>query len=153
DLISQEASGSKVDLEETQEVDTQPSKNTSEHHVEVEHGNVESSSDVVFIHRSARIPQALDRYGFYVDAEEPMNAKMQSLKYNQIWCLVDLPPDGKTVGSKWVDYEETFSPVVVIKRLLDDLRVTAAKLMLLVYKLLLLVLKVNAASTKVTSAQ
>ncbi|GJZ37262.1 hypothetical protein Tco_0583453 [Tanacetum coccineum] len=43
--------------------------------------------------------------------------------------------------------------IVRIKRLLDDLRVTAAKLMLLVYKLLLLVLKVNAASTKVTTAQ
>ncbi|GJX40166.1 hypothetical protein Tco_0255156 [Tanacetum coccineum] len=35
--------------------------------------------------------------------------------------------------------------IVGIKRLLDDLRVTAAKLMLLVQKLLLLVLKVNAA--------
>ncbi|GKC61981.1 putative reverse transcriptase domain-containing protein [Tanacetum coccineum] len=35
-----------------------------------------------------------------------------------------------------------------IKRLLDDLRVLAAKLMLLVYKLLLLVFRVNAASTK-----
>ncbi|GJX28662.1 hypothetical protein Tco_0236741 [Tanacetum coccineum] len=43
--------------------------------------------------------------------------------------------------------------IVRIKRLLDDLRVTAAQLMLLVYKLLLLVLKVNAASTKVTTAQ
>ncbi|GJT52254.1 putative reverse transcriptase domain-containing protein [Tanacetum coccineum] len=43
--------------------------------------------------------------------------------------------------------------IVEIKRLLDDLRVTAAKLMLLVYKLLLLVLKVNAASTKATTAQ
>ncbi|GJS15386.1 hypothetical protein Tco_0409858 [Tanacetum coccineum] len=39
-----------------------------------------------------------------------------------------------------------------IKRLLNDLKVIAAKLMLLVYKLLLLVLKVNAASTKVTTA-
>ncbi|GJZ72739.1 hypothetical protein Tco_0636885 [Tanacetum coccineum] len=39
---------------------------------------------------------------------------------------------------------------VGIKSLLE---VTAAKLMLLVYKLLLLVLKVNAASTKVTTAQ
>ncbi|GJS44395.1 hypothetical protein Tco_0569438 [Tanacetum coccineum] len=43
--------------------------------------------------------------------------------------------------------------IVELKRLLDDLRVTAAKLMLLVYKLLLLVLKVNTASTKVTTAQ
>ncbi|GJT11198.1 hypothetical protein Tco_0858240 [Tanacetum coccineum] len=40
-----------------------------------------------------------------------------------------------------------------IKRLHDDLEVTASKLMLLVYKVLLLVLKVNAASTKVTTAQ
>ncbi|GJY98770.1 hypothetical protein Tco_0516200 [Tanacetum coccineum] len=42
---------------------------------------------------------------------------------------------------------------VGIKRLLDDLRVTAAKLMLLVQKLLLLVLKVNAAGMKVTTAE
>ncbi|GJS71454.1 hypothetical protein Tco_0704295 [Tanacetum coccineum] len=38
--------------------------------------------------------------------------------------------------------------IVGIKRLLDDLRVTAAKLMLLVYKLLLLVFRVNAAGIK-----
>ncbi|GJS93451.1 hypothetical protein Tco_0800419, partial [Tanacetum coccineum] len=38
--------------------------------------------------------------------------------------------------------------IVGIKRLLDNLRVTAAKLMLLVYKLLLLVFRVNAAGTK-----
>ncbi|GKE78719.1 hypothetical protein Tco_1544839, partial [Tanacetum coccineum] len=42
---------------------------------------------------------------------------------------------------------------VGIKRLLDNLRVTAAQLMLLVYKLLQLVLKVNATSTKVTTTQ
>ncbi|GKE44189.1 hypothetical protein Tco_1471473 [Tanacetum coccineum] len=42
---------------------------------------------------------------------------------------------------------------VGIKRLLDDLRVTTAKLMLLVQKLLLLVLKVNAAGIKVTTAE
>ncbi|GJS67512.1 retrotransposon protein, putative, ty1-copia subclass [Tanacetum coccineum] len=75
---------------------------------------------------SNRIPQAPDRYGFYVDAKEyelgdlneppnykvalldpksdkwveAMNAKMQSLKDNQVWCLVDLPHDGRTIGSK-----------------------------------------------------
>ncbi|GJT45584.1 reverse transcriptase domain-containing protein [Tanacetum coccineum] len=42
---------------------------------------------------------------------------------------------------------------VGIKRLVDDLRVTATKLMLLVQKLLLLVLKVNAAGIKVTTAE
>ncbi|GKC29752.1 retrotransposon protein, putative, ty1-copia subclass [Tanacetum coccineum] len=102
--------------------------------------------------RSARIPQALERYGFYIDAKEhelgdhAMNAEMQSMKDNQVWNLVDLPPNYKTVGSKWlfkkktdmdgnihtykarlvakgftqtygVDYEETFSPVADIKLL------------------------------------
>ena len=73
-----------------------------------------------------------------------MNTEMQSMRDNQVWDLVDLPPNGKTVGCKWVfkkktdmdgnlhtykarlvakgfnhtqgiDYEETFSPVVNIK--------------------------------------
>ncbi|GKD53357.1 hypothetical protein Tco_1286744 [Tanacetum coccineum] len=57
-------------------------------------------------------------------------------------------------GENWgIDPLEFISRHVGIKRLIDDLRVTAAQLMLLVYKLLLLVLKVNAASTKVTTAQ
>ncbi|GJV43656.1 retrotransposon protein, putative, ty1-copia subclass [Tanacetum coccineum] len=119
---------------------------------------------------SARISQAPERYGFYIDAEEheledhveppnyryalsdlefekwleAMNAEMQSMKDNQVWNLVDLPPNCKTVRSKWlfkkktdmygnihtykaglvakgftqsyrVDYEETFSPVADIK--------------------------------------
>ncbi|GJX95541.1 retrotransposon protein, putative, ty1-copia subclass [Tanacetum coccineum] len=62
---------------------------------------------------------------------DAMNAKIQSMKDNQVWRLVDLPPNSKTVGSKWifkkktdmngivhtyrVDYEETFSPVADIK--------------------------------------
>nr|GEW41999.1 ribonuclease H-like domain-containing protein [Tanacetum cinerariifolium] len=75
---------------------------------------------------------------------DAMNAEMQSIKDNQVWCLVDLPPNCKTVGSKWlfkkktdmdgilytykaclvakgytklyrVDYEETFSLVVDIR--------------------------------------
>ncbi len=70
-----------------------------------------------------------------------MEAEMRSLDENQVWDLVDLPPDRKTVGSKWVfkvktqadgsvarykarlvaqgytqrygtDYDETFCPVV-----------------------------------------
>ncbi|GJW47123.1 retrotransposon protein, putative, ty1-copia subclass [Tanacetum coccineum] len=75
---------------------------------------------------------------------EAMNVEMQSMKDNQVWNLVDLPPNCKTIGSKWlikkktdmdgnihiykaclvakgftqtygVDYEETFSPVADIK--------------------------------------
>ncbi|GJW58800.1 retrotransposon protein, putative, ty1-copia subclass [Tanacetum coccineum] len=73
-----------------------------------------------------------------------MNVELQSMKDNEVWDLVDLPPNGKTVGSKWlfkketimdgavltfkaclvakgftqtygVDYEETFSPVADIR--------------------------------------
>ncbi|GJX04932.1 ribonuclease H-like domain-containing protein [Tanacetum coccineum] len=51
------------------------------------------------------------------------------------------------------DHFSKMGRIVEIKRLHDDLEVTAAKLMPLVYKLLLLVLEANAASTKVTTAQ
>ncbi|GJY29860.1 putative retrotransposon ty1-copia subclass protein [Tanacetum coccineum] len=73
-----------------------------------------------------------------------MNEEMQSMKDNQVWRLVDLPPNGKTVRSKWlfkkktdmdgnvytykarlvakdytqtymIDYEETFSPFAIIR--------------------------------------
>ncbi|GJS20883.1 zinc finger, CCHC-type containing protein [Tanacetum coccineum] len=30
-----------------------------------------------------------------------LSLRMQSIKDNQVWCLVDLPYNGKTVGSKW----------------------------------------------------
>nr|GEU31861.1 hypothetical protein [Tanacetum cinerariifolium] len=73
-----------------------------------------------------------------------MNVEMQSMKDNKVWVLVELPPNGKTVGSKWlfkkktdmdgvvhtykarlmakgytqtpgINYEETFSPVADIR--------------------------------------
>ncbi|GJZ06038.1 retrotransposon protein, putative, ty1-copia subclass [Tanacetum coccineum] len=75
---------------------------------------------------------------------DAMNAKMQSMKDNQVWRLVDLPPNGRTIRSKWlfkkktdidgnvhtfkgrlvaksfthtysIDYGETFSPVTDIR--------------------------------------
>ncbi|GKC12161.1 putative retrotransposon protein [Tanacetum coccineum] len=75
---------------------------------------------------------------------DAMNAEMQSMKDNQVWPLVELPPNGKTVGNKWlfkkktdmdsnvhtykarlvakgftqtyrVDYKEMFSPVADIR--------------------------------------
>nr|GEY29220.1 hypothetical protein [Tanacetum cinerariifolium] len=73
-----------------------------------------------------------------------MNVEMQSTKDNEVWDLVDLTPNGKTVDSKWlfkkktdmdgvvhtykaclitkgftqtswIDYEETFSPIADIR--------------------------------------
>ncbi|GJU71274.1 zinc finger, CCHC-type containing protein [Tanacetum coccineum] len=115
-----ESSGSGKGLEFIQEEDTQPSKNTSKVHNEVAPIEVEPQNVEVPIHRSARIPQAPDIYGFYVDVEEyelgdlneppnykaalsypefdkwieAMNTEMQSMKDNQVWVLVDLPPNG-----------------------------------------------------------
>ncbi|GJV06387.1 retrotransposon protein, putative, ty1-copia subclass [Tanacetum coccineum] len=153
-----------------QKEDTQPSKNTSESHNEVAPIEVEPHNVGVPIRRSERIPQVPDRYGYYVDIEEhelgdineptnykaaladtesdkwleAMNMEMQSMKDNQVWYLVDLPSNGRTVGCKWlfkkktdidgnvytfkarlvakgftqtygVDYGETFSPVANIR--------------------------------------
>ncbi|GKB15186.1 retrotransposon protein, putative, ty1-copia subclass [Tanacetum coccineum] len=169
-LITQEASGSLEDLEIIQDEDTHPSENTSLHHDEDDQEIDEPQSDIIPIRRSTRTRHAPDRMCLYVDAEEhelgdlnepanykaalldpesdkwlaAMNVEMQSMKDNQVWDLVDLPPNSKTVGSKWlfkkktdmernvhtyksrlvakgftqtygVDYEETFSLVADIR--------------------------------------
>ncbi|GJY02747.1 hypothetical protein Tco_0360899 [Tanacetum coccineum] len=81
---------------------------------------------MILANNTMRISQAPDKYGFYVDAEEyklrdldeppnykavlldpesdkwldAMNAETQSMKDNQVWCLVDFLPNGRTFGSK-----------------------------------------------------
>ncbi|GJR68472.1 retrovirus-related pol polyprotein from transposon TNT 1-94 [Tanacetum coccineum] len=124
---------------------TSPSENTSEIPMEVE-GFEPPQEEFV------PVPALLDlESDKWVDA---INAKMQSMKDNQIWCLVDLPPNCKTVGSKWlfkkktdmdgivhtykarlvakgftqtyrVDYEETFSPVADIRAIRILIAITA----------------------------
>nr|GEU40126.1 hypothetical protein [Tanacetum cinerariifolium] len=66
DIILQEASGSIVDFDEIQRQDAQPTKNTSEHQPE----DVDPQSDVNPVRRFATIPQAPERYDFYVNVEE-----------------------------------------------------------------------------------
>nr|GEU95671.1 hypothetical protein [Tanacetum cinerariifolium] len=88
------------------------------------------------------IPHAPERHGFYIDDGEhelgdhreppyyqaalsdlesekwleAMNVKMQSMKDNQVWSLVDLPHNSKGFTQTYrVDYEETFSPITDIK--------------------------------------
>ncbi|GKD34543.1 retrotransposon protein, putative, ty1-copia subclass [Tanacetum coccineum] len=141
-LMIQEASGShgllKISgndkgLELIQEEDTQPSKNTSKEYNEVMPIEVQPKNVKVPIRRSARIPQAQDIYGFYVDVDEyelvdlnepsnykavlsdpeydkwleAINTEMQSIKDNQVWILVELPPNGQTVESKWLFKNKT----------------------------------------------
>ncbi|GKC71697.1 retrotransposon protein, putative, ty1-copia subclass, partial [Tanacetum coccineum] len=98
----QEASGSDVGLELLQEEDdTQPSENTSEQHDELhELGDLNEPPN----YKVALSVLESDKW------VEAMNAKIQSMKDNQVWCLVDLPPNGQLV-----DYEETFLNVANIR--------------------------------------
>ncbi|GJV16648.1 retrotransposon protein, putative, ty1-copia subclass [Tanacetum coccineum] len=168
-LITQEVSGRAEGLEEIQDEDTSPSEITSEIPMEVE-GFEPPQEEVIPIRRSERTHRAPERLCLNVEVEEhslgdlneptsykaamldsesdkwidAMNAEMQSMIDNMVWVLVDLPPNCKTVGSKWlfkiktdmdgnvhtykarlvakgytqlygVDYEETFSPVADIR--------------------------------------
>nr|GEZ10236.1 hypothetical protein [Tanacetum cinerariifolium] len=169
-LITQEASVSLEDLKIIQEEDTHPYIDTSLNHEEDDQEIDESQSDINPIRKSNRTRRAPDRMCLHVDAEEhelgelgeptnykaalldpesdkwldAMNVEMQSMKDNEASDLVDLPPNGKTVGRKWifkkktdmdgavhtykarlvakdftqtygVDYEETFSHVADIR--------------------------------------
>nr|GFD11408.1 hypothetical protein [Tanacetum cinerariifolium] len=125
-LINQEASGSLEDLEIIQEKDTHPSIDTRLNHEEDDLEIDEPQSDIVPIRRSTRIRHAPDCMCLYIDAEEHefgdlgkpanykaalldpesekwlnvMNVEMQSMKDNKV--LVELPPNGKTISSKWL---------------------------------------------------
>nr|GEY21040.1 putative retrotransposon protein [Tanacetum cinerariifolium] len=116
-----------------QEEDTHPSIDTSLNHEEDDLEIDEPRSDIVPIRRSTRTRHAPDHMCLYIDAEE-----------HELGDLVELPPNGKTIGSKWlfkkktdmdgnvhtykaslvakgytqtpgIDYEETFSLVADIR--------------------------------------
>ncbi|GKA21087.1 retrotransposon protein, putative, ty1-copia subclass [Tanacetum coccineum] len=149
-LMTQEASGSLEDLKIIQEEDTHPSVNTSLDHDKDDQEIDEPQRDH---NEPANYKAAL------LDLEsekwlDAMNVEIKSMKDNEVWDLVDLPPDGKTVGSKWlfkkktdmggavhtykarlvakgftqtyrVDYEETFSPVADIRAIRILIAITA----------------------------
>nr|GFA80286.1 hypothetical protein [Tanacetum cinerariifolium] len=176
-LITHEASKSLEDLEIGQEENTQPFIDASLNHDEDDLEIDEPQSHIIPIRRSTRTRRPIDRMCLYIDAEEhelgdlsepanykaalldheldkwlnAMNVEMQSMKDNKVWVLVELPPNGKTVGSKWlfkkktnidgvvhtykarlvakgytqtprIDYEETFSLVADIR----DIRILIA---------------------------
>nr|GEU56535.1 retrovirus-related Pol polyprotein from transposon TNT 1-94 [Tanacetum cinerariifolium] len=135
-LITQKASGSLEDLEVIQEEDTHPCIDTSLNHEEdnLKLMNLKVISFPFVGPQGQDMPQILNA----------MNVEIQSMKDNEVCVLVELPPNGKIVGSKWlfkkktdingvvhtyktrlvvkgytqtlgIDYEETFSPVADIR--------------------------------------
>ncbi|GKE18368.1 retrotransposon protein, putative, ty1-copia subclass [Tanacetum coccineum] len=179
-FITQEASGSLEDLEVIQEEDTYPSIDTSLHHEEDNQEIDKPQSDINLIRRSTRTRCPMDQLCLHVDAEEhelgdlgepanykaalldpesnkllnAMNVEMQSIRDNDVRELVDLPPNGKTIGHQWlfkkktdmdgavhtykahlvakgftqtpgIDYEETFSPVADIRAIRILIAITA----------------------------
>jgi hypothetical protein len=172
-FLMSEASGSNVEFEEVREPQADApmvGTSTQQEVVEPEQVVVQIPNETQSVRRSGRVRQKPEKYGFLVsndecfmmDSDEPtnyqcamsdsesnkwleaMNTEMQSMYDNQVWDLVDLPPNSKTVGSKWVfkkktdmdgnihtfkarlvakgftqthgiDYDETFSPVAMLK--------------------------------------
>nr|GEV58480.1 putative ribonuclease H-like domain-containing protein [Tanacetum cinerariifolium] len=178
-LISQEVNGRARELKEIQDEDTSPSKITSKIPTEVKGFVLPQEEEAPFCRsvRTHRAPECLcpnvevkehslmdlNETTNYKDAMldpksnkwlDAMNAKMQSMKDNQVWCLVDHPPNCNIVGSKWifkkktnmdgiihtykaylvskgytqtyvVDYKETFSPVADIRAIRILIVITA----------------------------
>ncbi|GKF48782.1 retrotransposon protein, putative, ty1-copia subclass [Tanacetum coccineum] len=75
----------------------------------------EPQSDIIPIRRSTSTRNAPNRMCLYIDADEHElgDLEMQSMKDNKVWDLVDLPPNGKTVGSKWLFKKKIDMDVVV----------------------------------------
>ncbi|GJZ13694.1 retrotransposon protein, putative, ty1-copia subclass [Tanacetum coccineum] len=98
-----ESSGSDEGLELIQEKDTQPYESISEVHNEValieeyELGDLNEPPN----YKAALSDPEFDEW------LEAMNTEMQSIKDNQVWVLVELPPNCRTVGSKWLFKKKT----------------------------------------------
>ncbi|GJX16530.1 retrotransposon protein, putative, ty1-copia subclass [Tanacetum coccineum] len=125
-LISQEVSGRAVELKEIQDEDTSPSENTSKIPMEVEEVEEHSFRDlnVPTKYKATLLDPESDKW---LDA---MNAEMQSMKDNQVWHLVDLPPNSCLLAKGYtqtygVDYAETFSPIADIRAIRILITITA----------------------------
>ncbi|KAI3784081.1 hypothetical protein L1987_43173 [Smallanthus sonchifolius] len=122
-FLTDEASGRRVELEEDPQPDTTLVDTSQQHDiVEPEQTIVQDLDETLSVRKSGRVRQEPERYGFLIDGcfvvfDEPtnyrnaitgsesakwleaMNTEMQSMYDNQVWDLVELPPNCKTVGS------------------------------------------------------
>nr|GEU36282.1 retrotransposon protein, putative, Ty1-copia subclass [Tanacetum cinerariifolium] len=121
------------DLKLISKEDTNHSVDTSLNHEKDDQEINEPQSAMNPIRRSTRTCHLIDRLCLYIDAEEyelgdlgepanykaalldpeskkwldVMNVEMQSMKDNDVWVLAELPPNAKTVGSKWLFKKNT----------------------------------------------
>nr|GEX14581.1 tRNA dimethylallyltransferase 9 [Tanacetum cinerariifolium] len=143
-LLDRKASGSVEDLELIQKEDTNPSIDTGLNHEEDDQEIDEPQK-----HELGDLGKPANYKAALLDPEskkwlDAMNVEMQSMKDYDVWVLVELPLNSRTIGSKWlfkkktdmdgiiyifkarlvakgftqtymVDYEETFSPVANIR--------------------------------------
>nr|GEY05808.1 hypothetical protein [Tanacetum cinerariifolium] len=91
------------DLELIQEEDINPSVDTSLNHEEDDQEIKEPQSDINPIRNSSRTRRASNRMCLYIDAEEHELGDLN----NDVWVLVELPPNARTVGSKWLLKKKT----------------------------------------------
>ncbi|GKF74488.1 retrotransposon protein, putative, ty1-copia subclass, partial [Tanacetum coccineum] len=91
-----EASRSLEDLEIIQEEDTNPSLDTSLNHEEDDQEINEPHIPFVANYKAALLDPESEKW------LAAMNEEMQSMKDNFVWELVELPPNAKTVGHKWL---------------------------------------------------
>ncbi|GKA18074.1 hypothetical protein Tco_0697911 [Tanacetum coccineum] len=142
EMLKKEVVVCREDLEIFMEKDTHRSIDTSLNHEDNDLEIDEPQSDIIPIRRSTRTRRPTDCMCLYIDAEEhelgdlgepanykaalldpesdkwlnAMNVEMQSMKDNEVWDLVDLPPNGKTVGSKWLFKKKTDMDGVSVKQ-------------------------------------
>nr|GEW58964.1 retrotransposon protein, putative, Ty1-copia subclass [Tanacetum cinerariifolium] len=103
DKTPYELCGRAVDLVEIQDKDTSPSENTREIPIKVEEVEEHSLRDLnePTSYKAAMVDSKSNKW------IDDMNAKIQSMIYNMVWVLVDLPPGCKTIGSKWIFKKKT----------------------------------------------
>nr|GEV20446.1 hypothetical protein [Tanacetum cinerariifolium] len=102
-LLDLKASGSVEDLKLIQEEDTNPFVDTSLNHEEDDQEIDEPQSDINPIRKSFRTRCGPDCMCLYIDAE---GHELGDL-VDDVWVLVELPPNARTVGSKWLFKKKT----------------------------------------------
>nr|GEY93343.1 retrovirus-related Pol polyprotein from transposon TNT 1-94 [Tanacetum cinerariifolium] len=148
-MISKKDSGSKIDLEETQEsVDEEPIVNINTQQEDKISDSTLSELDEPANYKEAMVSPEAAKW------KEAMKSKIQSMYDNQVWNLVDTTLGLKTLGCKWIfkkktymdgkvytyktrlvtmgytqthgiDYEETFSTVAKIRSIRIMLAIVA----------------------------